>query len=213
MQSPYTLKKQNLFYQPEADDSFHIFLKKEPYLLEVPHYHESLEFAYIEREETVARIGDKKRLLTTGDICFADKLQIHSYEYYKKNLSAIVIVLGKEYTVNFTKKYENMTFPSFMTDKEKKSTRRKDFKRLAENRRKNIPHKLRLYEFISRRAFESLSAFGKGIVRSERKSHRFYRLYKRKLRRSDKSAIDGEKLRVFGRKMQPPVQRMRGSVF
>ncbi len=119
MQSPYTLKKQNLFYQPEADDSFHIFLKKEPYLLEVPHYHESLEFAYIEREETVARIGDKKRLLTTGDICFADKLQIHSYEYYKKDLSAIVIVLGKEYTVNFTKKYENMTFPSFMTDKEK----------------------------------------------------------------------------------------------
>ena len=68
MQSPYTLKKQNLFYQPEADDSFHIFLKKEPYLLEVPHYHESLEFAYIEREETIARIGDKKHILTTGDI-------------------------------------------------------------------------------------------------------------------------------------------------
>lgn len=63
MQSPYTLKKQNLFYQPEADDSFHIFLKKEPYLLEVPHYHESLEFAYIEREETVARIGDKNDFL------------------------------------------------------------------------------------------------------------------------------------------------------
>ena len=104
MQSPYTLKKQNLFYQPEADDSFHIFLKKEPYLLEVPHYHESLEFAYIEREENIAPIGDKKHILTTGDICFADKLQIHSYEYYRKDLSAIVIVLGKEYTVNFTKK-------------------------------------------------------------------------------------------------------------
>ena len=207
MQSPYTLKKQNLFYQPEADDSFHIFLKKEPYLLEVPHYHESLEFAYIEREETVARIGDKKRLLTTGDICFADKLQIHSYEYYKKDLSAIVIVLGKEYTV---RKYD---LSVVYDGQRKKSTRRKDFKRLAENRRKNIPHKLRLYEFVSRRAFESLPAFGKGILRSERKSHRFYRLYKRKLRRSDKSAIDGEKFRIFGRKMQPPVQRMRGSVF
>ena len=119
MKSPYTIEKQSLFYQPEADNDFHIFLKKEPYLLEVPHYHESLEFAYIEKEETVARIGNKKQVLTEGDICFADKLQIHSYEYYRKNLSAIVIVLGKEYTVNFMKRYENMTLPTFMTDKEK----------------------------------------------------------------------------------------------
>ena len=119
MQNPYNVEKLDLFYQTEADDNFHIFLKKEPYLLEIPHYHESLEFAYIEREETVARIRDQKQTLTVGDICFVDKFQIHSYDYYRKNLSAIVIVLGKEYTVNLTRRYENMTFPSFMTDKEK----------------------------------------------------------------------------------------------
>ena len=119
IQSPYKLEKQNLFYQNEADDNFHIFLKKEPYLLEIPHYHESLEFAYIEREETVAHIRNKKQILTAGDICFSDKFQIHSYDYYRRNLSAVVIVLGKEYTLNFMNKYENKTLPSFMTDKEK----------------------------------------------------------------------------------------------
>ena len=84
MQNPYNVEKLDLFYQTEADDNYHIFLKKEPYLLEIPHYHESLEFAYIEREETVARIRDRKQTLTAGDICFVDKFQIHSYDYYRK---------------------------------------------------------------------------------------------------------------------------------
>lgn len=118
IEKPYKIEKQNLFYQTEADDDFHIFLKKEPYLLEIPHYHESLEFAYIEKGETVAHIGDKKQTLSAGDICFVDKFQIHSYEYYRKDLSAIVIVIGKEYASNFLKKYDDQTLPPFMTNKE-----------------------------------------------------------------------------------------------
>ena len=37
MQNPYNVEKLDLFYQTEADDNYHIFLKKEPYLLEIPH--------------------------------------------------------------------------------------------------------------------------------------------------------------------------------
>ena len=32
MQNPYNVEKLDLFYQTEADDNYHIFLKKEPYL-------------------------------------------------------------------------------------------------------------------------------------------------------------------------------------
>ena len=35
LKSPYTLPENNLFYQTEADNDFHLFLKREPYLLEM----------------------------------------------------------------------------------------------------------------------------------------------------------------------------------
>ena len=48
LKSPYNLPDNNLFYQTEADNDFHLFLKREPYLLEIPHYHDSVEFACVE---------------------------------------------------------------------------------------------------------------------------------------------------------------------
>ena len=119
---PYAIVNDELFYQAEADETFHIFLKREPYLLDVPHYHESWEFALIEQGETEAQIADKQRKLSAGDICFADKFQIHSYSYHDRTLSGIVVVLGKSYTSGFTTKFENAVLPCFMTDKEKNET-------------------------------------------------------------------------------------------
>ncbi|MCQ2400273.1 MAG: hypothetical protein MJ072_07185, partial [Clostridia bacterium] len=35
------------FYQAEADDNLHIFFKEEPFLLDIPHFHESVELLYV----------------------------------------------------------------------------------------------------------------------------------------------------------------------
>ncbi len=119
LERPYDIPDNNLFYQLEADNDFHLFLKREPYLLEIPHYHDSIEFAYVEHAETVAHIQNQKQRLTAGDICFVNRFQIHSYEYYQKELSAISIVLSKEYTSAFMKVCASNTLPAFMLDKEK----------------------------------------------------------------------------------------------
>ena len=119
LKSPYNLPDNNLFYQTEADNDFHLFLKREPYLLEVPHYHDSVEFACVERSETVVHIQNTKQRLTAGDICFVNRFQIHNFEYYDKDLSAVSVVLSKEYTTAFKKICAGNTLPAFMLDKEK----------------------------------------------------------------------------------------------
>lgn len=119
LERPYPVPEPNLFYDQKADDDFYLFLKREPYLLEVPHYHDSIEFAYIERAETDVHIQGDKQHLTPGDICFVNSYQVHNYEYYDKDLSAISIVLTKEYTTAFKKFCGKKTLPPFMLDKEK----------------------------------------------------------------------------------------------
>lgn len=119
LKSPYNLPENRLFYQTEADNDGHIFLKKEPYLLEVPHYHNSLEFAYIEKAQTVAHISNHKQELTAGDICFINHFQIHSFEYTEAELSAISLVVSQKYTAALQEVCGDKTLPTFMLDKEK----------------------------------------------------------------------------------------------
>lgn len=119
LKSPYNLPENKLFYQSEADNDWHIFLKKEPYLLEVPHYHNSLEFAYIDRAETVAHISNHKQKLTPGDICFINSFQIHSFEYTQADLSAISLVVSEKYTSTLLDVCAGKSLPTFMMDKEK----------------------------------------------------------------------------------------------
>lgn len=119
LQRPYGEQQHSLMYQQTADSDFHLFLKREPYLLETPHYHDSLEFTYIERAETVVHIASEKQILSAGDISFANSYQIHNYEYYHQDLSAICVVLSKEYTSAFKKICGSNTLPTFMLDKEK----------------------------------------------------------------------------------------------
>lgn len=119
LKSPYNLPENKLFYQTEADNDFHIFLKKEPYLLEVPHYHNSLEFAYIDQAETVAHISNHRQKMAPGDICFIDSYQIHSFEYSSLELSAISLVVSEKYTATLKEVCGGKSLPTFMTDKEK----------------------------------------------------------------------------------------------
>ena len=79
LERPYEIPEPNLFYEQKADNDFYLFLKREPYLLEVPHYHDSIEFAYIERAETDVHIQGDKQHLTPGDICFVNSYQVHNY--------------------------------------------------------------------------------------------------------------------------------------
>lgn len=119
LKSPYSLPENKLFYQSEADNDFHLFLKQEPYLLEIPHYHGSFEFAYIERSDTVAHIANKKQALTAGDICFVNSFQIHNFKYTKADLSAISLVVSDKYTTVLKEVCGDNSLPTFMLDKEK----------------------------------------------------------------------------------------------
>lgn len=119
LERPYKIPEPNLFYEQKADNDFYLFLKREPYLLEVPHYHDSIEFACVERAETDVHIQGCKQHLTPGDICFVNGYQVHNFEYYDKDLSAISVVLTKEYTAAFKKFCGGKTLPPFMLDKEK----------------------------------------------------------------------------------------------
>lgn len=116
---PYILPENKLFYQREADFDFHIFLRKETYLLEIPHYHDSLEFAYIEEGQTAVHISKHKHTLTPGDICFVDHFQIHNFESADPKLSAISLVVSQKYTAALQEVCGDKTLPTFMLDKEK----------------------------------------------------------------------------------------------
>lgn len=110
----------SLHYQAEADNKYHIYLKKEQYVLEIPHYHESLEFVYmIKSENQTANIAGQSYKLNDGDICFVNKMQVHNYPYTGNNLTAIVLVISKEYTRNFFDFYSQKVFPTIMNDKQK----------------------------------------------------------------------------------------------
>ncbi len=105
-------------YQSEADGDFHIYLKKENFLLDMPHYHESVEIIFMLKGSTVAHIGENAFLIKAGEICFSNKFQNHFYEKQSSDLEAFCIVLGHDYTHSFRQCYNDKTPPALMQNLE-----------------------------------------------------------------------------------------------
>lgn len=111
--------KNNPLYETFADDPFYLFLRKETYLLDVPHYHESIELVYMIKGKARAHVGGSSYDLNEGDIFIGNSQQVHFYENFTAKKLAFCVVLSNKYTHDFRQVHKNCTFPPFLGDKEK----------------------------------------------------------------------------------------------
>lgn len=111
--------KDNPLYETFADDPFYLFLRKETYLLDIPHYHESIELVYMIKGKARAHVGGATYDLKEGDIFIGNSQQVHFYENFATKKLAFCVVLSNKYTHDFRQIHKNCPFPSFLNDKEK----------------------------------------------------------------------------------------------
>lgn len=110
--------KENPLYERSADDPFYLFLRKETYLLDVPHYHESLELTYMIHGKARVHINGASYDLSEGDIFIGNSQQVHFYENLAREKLAFCVVMSNKYTHDFRQIHKNTPFPSLLTDKE-----------------------------------------------------------------------------------------------
>ena len=113
------ISNDNPFYEHLADDPFYLFLSKEDFLFDEPHYHESIEITYIIRGKTTVHLSGQSRVLEAGDIFISNRQQAHFYENYDNNKLALCVLLSTKYTHDFREVHKNVHFPSFLTDRAK----------------------------------------------------------------------------------------------
>lgn len=107
------------YYNFDADESFALYLKEDPLLEDVPHFHDSVEFIFIKKGNVECFLETNSQVLGVGDIFFAESYETHYYLAKEKEISAIVLVLSRDYIQTFRNLYPGLTFETFLTDKEK----------------------------------------------------------------------------------------------
>ncbi len=103
-------------YLPEADVARQIYIKEDPELAEVGHFHEGIELVAVVQGEIEACRFAQKEVLRKGEIFFADSFDCHHYRALTPDVRAIVIVLSSAYTELFRELYDGKTFPAYMQD-------------------------------------------------------------------------------------------------
>jgi AraC-like DNA-binding protein/quercetin dioxygenase-like cupin family protein len=110
--------KEKGLYLLEADIARQIYIKEDPELASVGHFHEGMEIVAIVEGEVEAYHLTRKETLRKGEIFFADSFVCHYYKNLTPQIKAIVIVLSSEYTSIFRELYKGWTLPAFMKDGE-----------------------------------------------------------------------------------------------
>lgn len=117
MEQTKQYSKENPLYEHIADNPFYLFLKKESFFFNIPHYHESLELVYMLKGSTTVHLGSETYTMTKGDAFLSNSEQVHFYENDDPDKLGIVVVLSNKYTHNFRELCKNATLPSFLTNK------------------------------------------------------------------------------------------------
>ena len=111
--------RQKGLYSPEEDILKSIYIKEEPELASIGHFHEGMEIvALLEGVVEAFHLGQSK-ILQPNEIFFADSFEVHHYRKATPNIKAIVIVLSSEYTRVFRELYPGKHIPSYLDDVEK----------------------------------------------------------------------------------------------
>lgn len=119
---PYSKRnysKENPLYDHTADDPFYLFLKTDTYLLDIPHYHESLELIFMLSGKARAHLSGSEYDLEEGDIFIANRKHVHFYENFDSDKLCFIIVFSNKYTHDFRQIYPSAHFPPLLRDKEK----------------------------------------------------------------------------------------------
>ena len=107
----------NPLYEHPADNPFYLFLKKENFFFDLPHYHKSLEFIYIIKGKTKVHIGDNVYELSKGDAFVCHNEQVHFYENDDKNKLGCIVLLSSSYLHEFNIFSKNASLPTILTNK------------------------------------------------------------------------------------------------
>lgn len=106
-------------YSPEEDILKSIYIKEDPELASIGHFHEGMEIvALLEGEVEVFYLGQSKKL-RQNEIFFADSFEVHYYRKITSTIKAIVIVLSSEYTRIFRELYPGKYIQFYLDDVQK----------------------------------------------------------------------------------------------
>lgn len=109
--------KDKTVYEDFADDAFYLFLEKHSFFLDVPHYHDSIEFLCVLKGSTVVHLNGTAHSLSEGEIFIGNSQMVHFYENYDEDKQAYILVLSQKYTRTFREVYKNASLPSFLRNK------------------------------------------------------------------------------------------------
>ncbi len=107
----------NPTYDNLADAPFYLFFKQETFLLDVPHYHDSIEIVYMIRGKAKTYVNGTAYEFNEGDISICNTQQVHFYENYPQEKLAFCVVLSHKYTHDFRQVHKDTLFPHLLTDK------------------------------------------------------------------------------------------------
>lgn len=105
-------------YLSEADITRSIYIKEDPVLGTIGHFHEGLELVAVLEGEVEAFLIKQSKKIYPGEIFFANSFECHHYKQ-RSSVRCIVIVLSSEYTSVFKSLYQGKSLPTFMSDVEK----------------------------------------------------------------------------------------------
>lgn len=111
----YTIE--NPLYEHPADNPYYLFLKREKFFFDIPHYHKSLEFVYIIKGKTTVHVGEQHYELSKGDIFICNSEQVHHYENYDKHKLGFIVLLSNEYLHDFNAFNKGSNFPTLLQNK------------------------------------------------------------------------------------------------
>ncbi len=108
---------QNPLFEHPADNPYYLFLKKEHFFFDIPHYHKSLEFIYMIKGKTTVHLDGHAYELSKGEAFICANEQVHYYENYDKNKLGIIVLLSNSYLHDFNIFNKGSTFPTLLKNK------------------------------------------------------------------------------------------------
>lgn len=104
-------------YEHPADNPFYLYLQKENFFFDIPHYHKSLEFLYVIKGKTTVHVDDNQYELSKGDAFICNSEQVHYYENYDNHKLGFVLLLSDGYLHDFNVFNHDSKFPALLQNK------------------------------------------------------------------------------------------------
>lgn len=99
-------------YELVADEKNHVLFEHRSVGITTPHFHNAIEFIFVEKGCISVTIGGEQKVLYSGDACFCDSFCVHTYQDTPSAL-AYILVGGKDSFARFFEKKGSIAPPKF----------------------------------------------------------------------------------------------------